>query len=379
MTLCGKFLPELILQQFFQFYKKGFVTDSNVPFRLNLTKRPRKCTIQIMQTTSPFTYIPDTDLHPYRICFGTVPLGSMLDDSKSFALLDAYVEAGGNFIDTAKIYADWLPNEGSTSEKCIGRWMKLRKNRSRIILATKGAHPDLSSMHIGRLSPAEIQSDLESSLRHLQTEVIDLYWLHRDDTNRPIEEIIDTLNSQRNAGKIRYFGASNWRASRIRAANAYAARSAQQGFIANQPLWNLAHIDTAAITDPTTVVMDDELYAYHLDSGLTVNPYTAQANGLFHKIAQGRYNALGDMQRKMYASKTNQQRYERILALTIQTGLSITQIVLGYLLSQPFTTIPIIGAHTIDQLKDSLMAANVLLDKSELQFLLEGNNDENSS
>jgi aryl-alcohol dehydrogenase-like predicted oxidoreductase len=335
--------------------------------------KARQAMIQsVMQTIHPYTQLPGTDLTPFRICMGTVDIGSTLDETASFALLDAYITAGGNFIDTAKVYSDWLPNEGSTSEKAIGRWMQARRNRSDIILATKGAHPELDSMHIARMSPAEIQFDVEASLCHLQTDVIDLYWLHRDDTARPVEEIIDSLNTHVRAGKLRYLGCSNWHAERIQAANDYAARSGQQGFTADQPLWNLAQIDTSAITDQTMVVMDEALYAFHLESELPVVPYTSQANGLFNKMASGRYTSLGKMQQKMYAGPANQARFERLIALSDQTGLTVTQIVLGYLLSQPFTTIPIIGSHTHEQLQDSLTAAEILLDQAEIEFLLYG-------
>jgi aryl-alcohol dehydrogenase-like predicted oxidoreductase len=322
-----------------------------------------------MPDTSPYTNIPGTHLQPYRICLGTVPFGSTMDDAASFRLLDAYLDAGGNFIDTAKIYADWLPNEGSTSEKAIGRWMRARKNRSRIILATKGAHPDWTSMDVARLAPVDIRFDINASLQHLQTDVIDLYWLHRDDPTLPVEEIVDVLNEQVQAGKIRYFGCSNWHASRIQAANEYAVRSGQQAFIADQPLWNLAHINLQAISDPTLVVMNDDLFDYHLHSGLTMIPYTSQANGLFQKMADGRFHALGDMQQQMYAGPENQQRLERILALSQQTGLTLTQIILGYLLSQPFTTIPIIGSPTLAQLHDSLSAAQLVLSEDQILYL----------
>ena len=156
------------------------------------------------------------DLHPSPICLGTADLGSAVNRSDSFALLDAYLDLGGNFLDTAKVYADWLPGERSTSEKLLGEWMRLRRNRQRIVLATKGAHPDLATMHLPRLSRAEIEADLHASLRHLQTDIIDLYWLHRDDPARPVEDILATLQDAVRAGKIRYFGCSNWRVERIR-------------------------------------------------------------------------------------------------------------------------------------------------------------------
>jgi aryl-alcohol dehydrogenase-like predicted oxidoreductase len=325
-----------------------------------------------MLKTTPYTRIPGTELKPFRICLGTVPLGSTVTESDSFQLMDAYLEAGGNFIDTAKVYADWLPNEGSTSEKCIGRWMRARRSRSRIILASKGAHPELDSMHVGRMSPSEIQYDLEASLRHLQTDIIDLYWLHRDDISRPVEEVIDTLNGHVKSGKIRYFGCSNWRAGRIQAANGYAERSGQQGFAANQPLWNLAQVDMDAFTDKTITAMDEEMYAYHLESGLAAVPYTAQANGLFNKMAAGSVDALAETQQRVYASPINQERFERVQKLAQETGYGITQIVLAYLLSQPFSTIPIIGSRTLEQLRDSLSAAEIQLKPNELQFLLSG-------
>lgn len=228
-------------------------------------------------------------------------------------------------------------------------------------------------MNVARLAPDDIRLDVDASLRHLQTDVIDLYWLHRDDPIRPVEEIVDVLNEQVQAGKIRYFGCSNWHVSRIQAANEYAGPSGQQTFTADQPLWNLAHINLQAITDPTMVVMNDELFDYHLHSGLAMIPYTSQANGLFHKMAAGRFHALGDMQQSMYAGQENQQRLERILTLSRQTGLTLTQIILGYLLSQPFTTIPIIGSHTLAQLYDSLSAAQVVLSEAEVRYLSTAN------
>ncbi len=157
-----------------------------------------------------YAAIPNTTLAPSVLCFGTTMIGSTVDKAGSFQLLDAFVEAGGTFVDTAKVYADWLPGERSISEKTIGEWLRRSGKRSQVVLATKGAHPDLSAMQTGRLSRAEIIADLDASLRHLQTDVIDLYWLHRDDAEQPVADILATLESQVRAGKIRYYGCSNW-------------------------------------------------------------------------------------------------------------------------------------------------------------------------
>lgn len=309
--------------------------------------------------------IPGTDLKVSSICLGTGGLGSSLDREQSFDLLDALVAQGGNFLDSAKVYADWLPGERSTSERTVGRWMKARGNRAQIIVGTKGAHPDLSSMPISRLSAADIAHDVDASLEHLQTDYIDLYWLHRDDPNKPAGEIIESLNIHINAGKLRYIGCSNWRAERIAQANDYAAAHGLKGFVANQMLWSLAAVNPDGIPDKTLVWMDEGLRDYHQQTGMAAIPYSSQANGLFSKMAQGRLPATAGM----YWTDENQKRLLRIQELAGQLGLTITQVVLGYLTSQPFCTVPIVGCHTYSQLADSLSAADVHLTQEQLQFL----------
>jgi aryl-alcohol dehydrogenase-like predicted oxidoreductase len=309
------------------------------------------------------------DLHPYPICLGTGDLGSAVDKTSSFALLDAYLDLGGNFLDTAKVYADWLPGERSTSEKCIGEWMHQRGNRLRIVLGTKGAHPDLNSMQVPRLSRAAIESDLHSSLRHLQTDVIDLYWLHRDDPTRPVEDILATLNDAVQAGKIRHFGCSNWRVERIRRANDYAASHGLQGFAADQPMWNMAVVDAVAIGDPTLVIMDNELWSYHRTTQLPAIPFSATANGIFQKIERSGAPSLEAIPQRHYRSPANLARYERARQIASRRRLTLTQVVLGYLLSQPFPVWPIVGPKRVDQLGDCLTAVGVRLEQVEIAFI----------
>lgn len=312
----------------------------------------------------PFVPIPRTNLMPSSLCLGTGNIGSSLPREDAFALLDAFVELGGNFLDTAKVYADWLPGERSISEKTIGEWMQLRRIRDRIILGTKGAHPDLSSMHIPRLAPADILADIDASLRNLRTDRIDLYWLHRDDPDRPVGEIMDTLAAGVAAGKILHFGCSNWRAARIGAAQQYAAGKGIPGFVANQMLWSLAAAYPSGMPDPTMVAMDPLLEKYHRESGLAAIPYSSQANGLFQKMDRG-LRAIP----KPYVTGTNTVRFRRVRELREQTGLSITEITLGYLLSQPFPTIPIIGCNSPAQLRDSWKAAGIRLSREQIAFL----------
>ena len=316
------------------------------------------------------TQIPQTDLAPSAICMGSSNFGNGIAPADAYALLDAYVTCGGNFIDTAAVYANWLPGEKNSSEKTIGRWLAKSGQRSRIVLATKGAHPDLATMHISRMSPAEIVDDLNTSLGNLQTDWIDLYWLHRDDTARPVAEIIDTLHSQVVAGKIRYFGCSNWRVDRITAAQTYAAQKGITGFVGNQMRWSLAEIDPAAVDDPTTVAMDDETLAYHQRTGLAAIPYSSQAGGYFQKLAEGR--EIGQNQQKVYGLAENRKRLARLQSLSQETGYSISQLVLGYLINQPFATIPIVGCRTVAQVEDSMRAADIRLTNEQMAWLAKG-------
>jgi aryl-alcohol dehydrogenase-like predicted oxidoreductase len=313
--------------------------------------------------------IPGTDLQPYPICLGCGPLGSAVDEPAAFRLLDAFVDHGGNFVDSAKIYADWIPGiERSISEKTIGRWLQARRNRSRVIVATKGAHPELVSMHVGRLSPQEIRSDLDASLSHLQVDTIDLYWLHRDDTARPVEEILETLNQAVSAGKIRYYGCSNWQAARIQAAQAYSAAHSLPGFCGDQMMWSLAAVDTTRVGDPTLAIMNPDLWELHRASGLAAIPYSSQANGFFQKMENGRLSSSAQ-QTGMYGLPENGLRYARARQLAAELTLTTSQVVLAYLLSQPFLTIPIVGCRTVEQLEDSLQAAETRLTESQVNFL----------
>src|SRR5205085_396194 len=136
----------------------------------------------------------------------TVEFGANIPEAQAFTLLDAFVAAGGNFIDSALVYSDWHPGPRGSAETTIGRWLTERGNRDQIVLATKGAHPELKTMNISRLAPEDINGDVDKSLANLQIDQIDMYWLHRDDVNRPVSEIIDTLQNLVDSGKIRTYG-----------------------------------------------------------------------------------------------------------------------------------------------------------------------------
>lgn len=316
-----------------------------------------------------YTTLPNTQLTVSEICLGTGDLGGTIERKTSFQILDAFIDQGGTFIDTAAIYNDWIPGEKSRSEKLIGAWVNLRKNRDHLVITTKGAHPRLESMQVGRLSRQEIFTDLESSLANLQTGLIDLYWLHRDDRSRPVGDILETLNTAVEMGKIRYFGASNWRADRLEAARVYAAEHNLRGFAADQMLWNAACIDREGIPDKTIEIMEKTLFDFHTRTGMAAVAFTSQANGLFSHIAAGTLDSMKPDLLNHFPLEANLARYERIQKVMQDTNLTLTQVVLGWLLSQPFLTIPIVGCKTVQQVKDSLTAAGVRLQPNQLEWI----------
>ncbi len=314
--------------------------------------------------------LPGSDLRVSSLCLGIGQFGSGLGQEISWRLLDAFVEAGGAFVDTANVYGDWVPGLKSPSEKMLGAWLAGRGNRDQVVLATKGGHPRLESMDVSRLAPADLVHDVDESLRHLQVEVIDLYWLHRDDPARPVGEIMQTLADLAAVGKIRSIGCSNWRADRIRAAQEYAAAQGLPGFVGDQMLWSMAALNPNGLPDPTMVAMTPDLYGYHLQSGLAAIPYSSQANGLFQKLSDWRSrDRITPGQAARHPLAENQARLARAQSLARDLGVSLTGIVLGYLQSQPFTTIPIIGCRTLDQLQDSLAGDGVRLSPEQLAFL----------
>jgi len=312
--------------------------------------------------------LPRTDLAVSSLCLGTAEYGAGIPQAEAEGLLDRFVEAGGNFLDTAAVYADWTPAGKGASERAIGQWITKRRPQN-LIVATKGAHPELSSMGVPRFSRADIESDLNASLNYLGVETIDLWYLHRDDPSAPVEEILSILEDQRREGKLRYYAASNWRTARLQEAELAARKMGAAGFVANQPMWSLAVPDMTG-SDPTIVAMNAETLAWHEASGLTAIPYSSQANGFFQKVAQGRpvANSLVAYESDL-VRETNHTRFARLETLSRETGLSFTQLVLGYLRSHDFPVVPIIGSRTREQLSDSLSGADIRLSPEQRREL----------
>jgi predicted oxidoreductase len=211
----------------------------------------------------------NTDLYVSPLSIGTVNYGSSIDSKDAKAQLDRFVELGGNFIDTAHVYGDWVPGPRGRSEKVIGEWLKETGLRKDVVISTKGAHPDISDTSISRVNPEAIEKDLNESLERLNTDYTDLYFLHRDNPDVPVGEVLDALEEARIAGKIRYYGCSNWSISRISEASEYARKQNISGFVCNQLMWSLADVNYNGIEDKTLVLMDRDTYEHHKKTCLT--------------------------------------------------------------------------------------------------------------
>ena len=220
-----------------------------------------------------------TDLSVSPVCLGADNFGKKLDKAASFDFLDRFCDAGGSFIDTASVYVRDYEAGISRSEEILGQYLKER-SASRLVIATKGGHYDLRTKEKG-LNRACVAADLEESLRTLGVDAIDFYWLHRDDPDMPIEEIVDMMEGFVKSGKIRYYGASNYTVQRLREAKRYAEASGAQGFSAVSDYWTPLKENEGfgLLSDPTTVGLKNSDLDALAALSLPLAPYSVTAKG----------------------------------------------------------------------------------------------------
>lgn len=283
-----------------------------------------------------------------RVALGTGELGLRPDREASYRLLDAFLDLGGEIIDTAAVYSDWVPGEIGRSETVIGEWLVARGTRDRIKLVTKGAHPPLDDLHKSRLDAQSIRRDVEASLRRLRTHRIDLYLLHRDDRNRPVAEIMGVLAELVARGDVAAVGCSNWEPDRI----AEARRIMGGSLAATQVLGNVLCQKMNPLQDDTLTKLDPAALRQARAEDLLLMLYTSQAKGALTKPAPP-----ADYDNPHCRAAIGQLR-----ALAAEAGIDAGVLNLAFLLQLSPSTVPIVGARTIGQLKQSLGAAEVRLD-----------------
>lgn len=308
-----------------------------------------------------------TDLELSNICLGTGSFGEKITKEQAYQILDAYVEAGGNFIDSANVYCKWVDGLGNSSEQYIGSWLRERHAHQKVVVATKGGHYDFRDPSRSRVSEEAIRQDLEESLRTLGMERIDFYWLHRDDETKDITEIVDVMEALVKEGKIRYYGASNYKQYRIEQALSYAQQNGMQGFTAVSNQWSMARVNPGANMnpDPTLVMMDEDYYQWHKRSRMPMIPFSSGAHGFFDKL--DRVKEMPKAMQDAYMSRENLDRYQTLCRLREETGASLYALSIAWLLNQPFQVFPVAAVSRVEQLEDFVRASGIHIDGNKIE------------
>ena len=289
-----------------------------------------------------------------RICLGGNVFGWTVDERQSFRLLDAWVDAGMNFVDTADVYSRWVPGHaGGESEAIIGKWLNATGKRHRIVLATKVGKP-MGDDDKG-LSKAYIRRAVEASLRRLKTDVIDLYQSHDDDATTPVEETLGTYAELIREGKVRAIGASNYTADRLALALDTSERLGLPRYESLQPLYNLVErADYEDALEPLCVARRVGVINYYaLASGFLTGKYRSSAD-------------LGKSVRGKGAGKYLNERGLAVLgaldAVAATIGATPAQVALAWQIARPGITAPIASASDERQLAELVAAARLRLD-----------------
>ena len=292
-----------------------------------------------------------------------------------FDLLDAFVACGGTLIDSGRVYGD--------SEEVIGQWMASRQvDREGLVLITKGAHG--KGVIPESEYPQVVHQELDTSLGFLQTDYVDLYFLHRDNMEMPVGEILEPLNEEIERGRVRAIGASNWEYRRLGEAAEYADKHGLTGFGAVSN--NLSLARPAAAFYPGLVSVDAEGERWHADTGVGLIPWSSQARGFFtgQWTRQLRARRMRDEARsappaektfdsrmlKVYATDENYERLERARALGERKGeYTAMEVGLAWLLNKPFPIAPVVGARNREELDSCVRAAELTLTADEASWL----------
>jgi len=299
------------------------------------------------------------------LAFGGNVFGWTIDEATSFKLLDAFIDAGFNLIDTADSYSRWAPGHtGGESETIIGNWLKKTGNRDKIIIATKVG----SDMGEGtNLKRDYIIRSVEGSLQRLQTDYIDLYQSHFDDLNTPVEETMEAFNMLIKQGKVRALGASNLSIERLKASNDFTGSEKLVSYQTLQPHYNLYERQK----------FETEYQQYCIENNISVLPYFALASGFL----SGKYRSEKDFTKSIRGSSMGKYLNERgfkILSAVDQVAerykTTPACISIAWLMAQPTIAAPIASATNTDQLNELIKATTLALDKDAIELLYAASN-----
>ncbi|MEU6258814.1 aldo/keto reductase [Streptomyces sp. NPDC047043] len=301
-----------------------------------------------------------SDLEVFPLSLGGNVFGWTADEATSFAVLDAYAAAGGNFVDTADSYSAWVDgNVGGESETIIGKWVKARGNRDDVVIATKvSQHPDFPG-----LTAANIKAAADASLRRLDTDHIDLYYTHFDRPEVPVEEIIGALDELVSAGKVRYIAVSNISAERLAESLEFSDREGLAKYVAIQPHYNL-------VSRETYEGGRQDLAARY---GLAAVPYFALASGFLTGKYRPGTTVEGARAQAGAGKHLETERGRKVLAALDEVAGSravpVATVALAWLAAQPTVAAPIASARTVEQLPALLGVGELTLTEAEVARL----------
>lgn len=293
------------------------------------------------------------------------------NQAEALALFDAVYDMGGNAFDTAHSYG------GGHSERVLGKWLAARGSRDQVFILSKCGHPNQDR---DRVTPYDIAADLHDSLARLQTDYIDLYLLHRDDTAVPVQVIVDTFNEHLQSGKIRAYGGSNWTAVRVQEANAYAAANGLVGLTAVSPQFSLAV--PAVPPWPGCISVSgapgQAERDWYASQNMPLFTWSSVAAGFFsgrftpHNLGSFDY-WLDRVCVDSYCTPDNFARLERASQLAAERGLTPMQIAVAYVLNSSPHIFAIIGSRTAEEFRMNATAVTCILTPDEIRWLENGN------
>ena len=305
-----------------------------------------------------------TDLNVAALCLGGNVFGWTADEPTSFAVLDAYISGGGNFIDSADVYSGWVPGHvGGESETVLGRWISSRKNRDKIVLASKVGAPMGNSTEKQGLKRKYILQAVEDSLSRLQTDYIDLYQAHIDDESTPLEETLDTFNDLIKQGKVRAIGASNYTAQRLSEALQI---SEQKGFARYECLQPPYHLVKRAD-------YERELETLCREQQIGVITYSSLASGfLTGKYRSGRDLPSSPRAQNIQKSHMNEKGFailDQVEQVAREHNATAGQVALAWIIARPGITAPITSATSVEQAHELLKATELQLTHEDIESL----------
>lgn len=302
-----------------------------------------------------------TGQHVSALCLGAMYFGTRQDEAISFRLLDQYVEAGGTFIDTANIYSFWTPGgAGGESEALLGRWMKARGNRDRLFIASKigFGYGDVPT----GLDPALIEAECDKSLARLGVDHIDLYYAHADDRRIPLRETLAAFDRLVRAGKVRYIGASNYRAWRLERAHAASKAEGGAEFCCLQQRHTYLRPNHSASFGAQVAVNDVMLdYVRSRGGDFTLLAYSA--------LLSGAYTRADRPVPEQYAGPDTDARLAALRAVAEEQGVTPNQVILAWMLQGDPPVLPLIAASTSEQMAENLAALDVSLTDNQVARL----------